>query len=435
MNFSKTQIILLGAGVLIVTLIVLLLVGVIPGLRQKGAVDGPTGQITVWGVYDSERTISDTLIAPFVTANPNAQITYRQMDPRTYEQDLINALAAGTGPDVFYVKNSWLTKHADKLWPLPAENFSLATTKQLFPDVVIQDFTIGSSMYALPLYVDTLALFYNKAIFDNAGIAEPPRTWEDFTELIPKLRIIDATGQLTRAAAAIGGSGRNINSATDLLNLIMLQNGTAMTDQGFTRATFAGSGANAASFYTDFSNPRSKNYTWDSSSHYSLDAFAEENVAMIFNYAYLVPQLRQKNPFLNFGIAPMLQYKNAARQINYPNYFGLGISATSKQKDLALAFITNSTMDAATNIGYLNATGRPPASRQTVAISMADPEIAIFSRQVLTAMDWPKIDDEAIDTSFTKMLELVNSGQLPLARALKQTEEEITALIQRRLQP
>lgn len=431
MQLTKLQIVLIGVGLVIITVVVLLFMGVIPGLKSNTA-GGIVGSLNVWGVYDSEQTMKDTLITDFITANPNVKIEYRQLDPATYESDLVNAMAAGNGPDIFMIKNTWLRKHADKISPLPADLLPSNAMGALFPDVVLNDFIANDKIYALPLYIDTLAMYYNKTIFDNAAIAQPPTTWDELQQLITKLRKTDRNGTVIRPAAAIGGSDHNINAGTDLLNLVMLQFGTKMTDDSVSHATFS-TGAKAVEFYTDFANPRSPYFTWDGSQHYSLDAFAEENTAVIFNYAFQGPLIKNKNPFLNFGIAPMLQIKNAPKAINYANYFGLTVSSTSKQKALAWNFIMSSTLNLVSNVKYLNATNRPPALREIIGFTSDSPEIGLFSRQALTAVSWAKIDDAAIDASFSKMVELIINGQLPIHTALKQSEEEVTGLIQRRL--
>ena len=92
-----------------------------------------------------------------------------------------------------------------------------------------------------------------------------------------------------------------------------------------------------------------------------------------------------------------------------------------------------STLNTVSNIKYLNATNRPPALREIIAVSSSDPDIGLFSRAALTATSWAKIDDSPIDASFSKMVELIINGQLPINTALKQCEEEVSGLIQRRL--
>ncbi len=434
MQFSKTQLILIGGVLLIALVVILLFTGVIPGLRSTQNISTLKGNLTVWGVFDTEQAVNSTLIADFIAKNPQVKITYRKIDDRTYEQDLINALAAGSGPDVFMFKNSWLLKHNDKVVPLPTKDFPIETLRAAFPSIVEQDFTTGGQTYALPLYIDTLSLFYNQKMFDAAGIAQPPTTWEQFLNMIPQLRKTDNLGRITQAAAAIGGSSNNINEATDLLNAIMLQLGVQMVSPQITRATFATAtnGAASVQFYTDFANPRLPQYTWDSAQHYSLDAFTEEKVAMIFNYAYQIPSIKAKNPFLTFSVIPIPQFSQAKKSISYANYWGLAVSSKTADPNLAWQFILNSTLEPTANGKYLNAVSRPPALRELITPNLNDPQIGVFVRQALTAQSWPKIDDASIDYIFTKMIDLINATQMPIEQALKLAEENITTLMQRK---
>ncbi len=429
MNFSKTQVFMIGGGVFIVLLIVLLFTGVIPGLRTgSGTIKG---SLTVWGVFDPDSVIRTSLIDDFQKKNPAIRVTYVQKDPLTYEQDLINAQAAGTGPDVFYFKNTWLLKHGDKVLPADPKLLPVQQIAAVYPDVVVKDFTDENYVYALPLYIDTMALFYNKSIFDNAGIALPPQTWEAVTDAIKRISRFNQTGQIIRAGAAIGASSRSINEATDLLNLIMLQDGSSMVTPDGKRANFSFDAGKAVSFYTSFSNPRSSQYTWDPSQGYSIDAFAEENVGMIFNYDFQIAQLKAKNPFLNFSVAPMPQFAGQKKNINYASYFGLAVSSQSKSPALAWNFVMNSTMDPVANGSYLVAASRPPALRTLIESNINNPDIGIFLRQALTATSWPQIDSSAIDQIFTQMIDSINAGQRSLDVALRQAEESITTLMRR----
>lgn len=424
---------MIAVGLIIVTAVVLLFTGVLPGLREKGG-SQIAGTLTIWGVFDDERTFTDTLIAPFALKYPKVAVTYRKLDEHTYEQDLINALAAGTGPDIFMIKNTWLIKHADKLSPAPETTMIPPKVAELFPNVVLNDFTANGKVYALPLYLDTMALLYNKTIFDNAGIAQPPRTWQELEAILPKLTRYNSSGQITRSGAAIGTGSRNINEATSLLSLIMLQTGVDMLDQNQQSASFSrGKGPAALQFYTHFTQSRDKSYTWDPTFHYSIDAFDEESTAMIFNFAYQIPLIRQKNPFLNFAVAPIPQFKEAPikNQVNYANYFGLGVSNKSKNASIAWDFILEATANDANNVAFLNATGRPPALRSLIAISLDDPAIGVFSRQALTASSWAQIDAPKIDAIFSQMIDAVNFGQSTPQIAIRQAEQQVSALMNR----
>ena len=87
------------------------------------------------------------------------------------------AFAEGNGPDVFEIGNRSLPKWQSVLAQLPAAYASQFGPLQLqndFPSVVQSDFMTTSTptstgIYALPLSIDTLAMFYNKDLFDSAG--------------------------------------------------------------------------------------------------------------------------------------------------------------------------------------------------------------------------------------------------------------------------
>jgi len=177
MNLSRPQIIVLVSAGAVGLFIALLLTGVIPGLRN--ALEKPPElTLTVWGVEN--RSVFQGLQADYEKLRPNVRVDYEQLNPATYEQELINALAAGQGPDVIMLHSSWLPKHFNKIVPVSDAQLNLKTLRELFPSVAEQNFAPDGPIYALPLYIDTLALFYNQDIFDKNGVAVPPKDWLEF---------------------------------------------------------------------------------------------------------------------------------------------------------------------------------------------------------------------------------------------------------------
>lgn len=390
-----------------------------------------TGRIKIWGVFD-DIGIFRPLIADFQKSNPNVNVEYTKINPDTYEQDLINALATAQGPDLFMFHNSWLPKHFDKLHPLSESELPMVTFRKLFPSVVEQDFAPDGVIYALPLYIDTLAMFYNKDILDTKGIALPPKTWAEFQNLVPKLRELDRSGKVITAGAAIGGSERSINRATDILNLLMIQAGAPMVKSDFSAAQFSQQGLQSLNFYTQFASPASPYYTWNDSLPYSIDHFIEGNAAIMFNYSHQIPIIKAKNPFLNFATAPMLQPKDAQNTINWANYWGMAVSAKTPKATAAWSFIKWLTTNEQPALQYLKATGRPPALRSLVDNFTANPELNVFSAQSLTARSWPQIDNVVVEKSFSNMIENVVTGKMTANRAISQSENEITQLMLRK---
>jgi len=314
LNLTRNQIIIIGIAGLIVLFFVLLFLGLIPGIKPPGSGGGtlaPSSQtkINFWGVSEANNgNAIQSIIDEYSKINNTVSISYRQFDnPDTYEKTLLNALATGQGPDIFMLHNTWLPKHLSKLAAVPETIFNLGYLQQLFPDIIKSDFVSQNKIFALPLYIDTLALVYNKDILNLKSIALAPRTWSDFQNLIPQLRQLNTLNQITKPAAAIGGSNKSIDSASDLLSALMLQFGSQFVNSSG-EINFGNQGLAAFNFYISFANPSSGYYTWNDNLTSSIDSFSQGDLAMIFNYNSSLRLIKAKNPYLNIRVAPLPQF-------------------------------------------------------------------------------------------------------------------------------
>jgi multiple sugar transport system substrate-binding protein len=430
MKFTRRQVIILLAGVVLVAGLLFLFYYV----TRKPSV-GPVVTLSVWGVDDA--TAVGDLGAAYTAYRPNVTVTYTQVDPAQYETKLLKAFAAGTGPDVFEVLNRSLGRWKSALAPLPTSStqFSVDLMNQEFPGVAADDFTSAGRIYAVPLSIDTLAMFYNKDYFDSAGIALPPTTWDDFDAVIPKLRQLDAQGRVVRAAVALGGTRANMANANDLVALMMLQNGTQMVSDDRTYATFANgnSGQAAVNFYLQFSNAGSPYYTWNSAMGDALQSFAQGNTAIYFGYHADLAAIQAKAPFLNVGVAPIPQPSGSTVNVNYPKYYGLAASKTG-QTAYAWDFILYSTIYPAGENLYLKDTSAPAAQRQAIQTQetpspskATDVTLPVFAGQALSAKSWYEPDDEQADAAFDTMLQNILNGAQDVPTALRSAEDAVTA--------
>lgn len=434
MNTNRLFYILAGIITFVVFLTVILILRNIGG----GALNQPV-TLQFWGVFD-QKSVYDPMIRDFQAQNPNIKIVYRTFAYEDYERSLLDALAAGTGPDIFMMHNTWLPKHGDKITPLPGEFpeygplMTLKDFQDQFVDVTAQDLIYNNNIYGLPLYVDTLALYYNKDLLNNAGITRPAQTWEEFNSDVETITRLDGSGNITQSAAAIG-TARNINRSTDILTNLMIQSGVRMTDAENTSATFSSSinntavGEIALKFYTDFANPSVRTYTWNNAQHYSIDAFTEGRTAMMFNYSHQIPALKAKAARLNFGIAPMPQILPSDSR-TYANYWASTVSNQSKSPNDAWRFLIYLTSkEGASN--YLNATLRPAARRDLIELQRNDLDLGVFALQALSARSWFQIDNTAIETIFADMIDDVNLGRATIREALQNAESRVNVLMSR----
>jgi ABC-type glycerol-3-phosphate transport system substrate-binding protein len=433
MKFTQKQIVIIAGGVL---LLIIIFGALYLGLRPSAQSQKVT--LTAWGTDPSN--VFEDLASAYKTADPGATINYTQISPANYDQTLLEAFAAGDGPDLFEIGNRELPKWQSVAAPIPttlASDFNLSTLQNDFPTVVGQDFVADNEIYALPLDLDTLAMYYNKDIFDSAGIVYPPTNWNDFETDIPKLRILNGQGQITRAAAAIGGSETSIANAPDLVFLLMLQNGTQMISSDGTTATFNGGssgssngdpGLDAFNFYLQFANSASPYYTWNDSMGDAVQSFISGNSAILFDYASAMATIKAQQPFLNFGIAPMPQPASSTISVNYPEYTGL---AVSRQGQIAAAwqFVLFATTNPAGEAVYTKDTGEPPATRAYIAANLNDPTYGVFAAQALTARSWYEADDAQIDSIMNTAIQGVLNGSTDSAQALGTAQDSVSSVM------
>lgn len=429
---NKLLYILVGSIALLIFLTIIMII------RSTGGASTAPVKLEFWGVFDEPSTF-DAAIRAYENQHSNVKISYRNFSYDQYEESVIQALAAGTGPDIWMIENTWLAKHGDKLAPLPdkiaGEKLPLMTIKDFqdqFVDVAFKDLVMNGKIYSLPLYIDTLALYYNKDLLNTAGITRPPATWDEFNNDMTRLTQLDASRNIVRSGAAIGTS-RNINRSTDILMSLMLQSGVQMTNSDNTNATFSRSvdnqrlGEIALQYYTDFTNKSKLVYCWDDTQHYSIDAFAEENTAMMFNYSYQIPFLRSKATRLNFDVAPMPQL-SLDNIRTYANYWSPAVSLSSKNIGPAWQFIAYlASADGARS--YLDATNRPAARRDLIELQKTDPDIGVYATQALSARSWYQVDSVAIEKIFADMIDDVNLNRLNYKDAIQKAESKVSVLM------
>ena len=375
--------------------------------------------ITYWRVFDDSDAF-DEIINKYRAIHPSVNIEYKKLRYSEYESELLNALAEDRGPDIFSINNTWMSKYQTKLAPMPdsitmtypvtegtiqkSVVYQTKTTKSLstkelkdnFVDVVSGDVILNDGkIYGLPLSVDTLAMYYNRDLLNNAGISQIPNYWnKEFLQDVKKLTKQDSKKNIIQAGAALGGS-KNINRYSDILSVLMMQSGAVMSDGDkilFNTQPNQSSnyypGTDALRFYMDFADQAKESYTWNNDMQNSLDMFMSGNLAIMFSYAYDLETIKAQAPKLNFSIAKLPQIEgNPPTNINFANYWVEVVSKKSKNTDVAWDFIQFITKEEQAKI-YLDKTKRPTALRSLVAKQEEDSDISVFANQVLTAKSW-----------------------------------------------
>lgn len=427
-------------------------------------------ELEVWGTFDDSDAYQE-IFTQYRELNPHiSKINYRKLPVESYQQDLLEALAAGNGPDIFMIRNSWLGDFSNKMVPAPEGMIPEKNYRESFPDIAADDFySADGALYGVPISIDSLALYYNKDIFNANGIARPPATWEEVEQLVPRLTQIDNFGTINQSAIAMG-TAQNVNRSTDILTALFYQKGAPLT-KGETSPDITDEKSQAAlQFYNQFANIRSSLYTWNQNQHYSLDAFYEGRLAMMINYSWQYPTIKQKNAKLNIGIAPLPQFAGST-PVNQANYWGYGVARNKTftgdakdpqalSKDLYdqvrvfeswqflkyFAFaqekknfrfqngVSGKSAELVSPIDpskeYLEKTGKPAARRDLIAEQQQDVILGPFASGNLIAKNWVHNNVDAIEGVLAELITTTYNGGASLRDALAVAGRRMTTLLQ-----
>lgn len=124
----------------------------------------------------------ETLIETFEAENPGVAVEYTALPFDSYFTRLQTDFAAGNAPDVFELNYENFVTFASRGSLLPMND--LGGLENTFYPAALDAFKYEDTQYGLPITFSTVVLFYNKDLFDAAGVAYPTEdwTWADVTK-------------------------------------------------------------------------------------------------------------------------------------------------------------------------------------------------------------------------------------------------------------
>ena len=134
----------------------------------------------------------DQMIQLFQAEHPNITVKVETAPFADYFTKLQTLIAGGTAPDVFELNYENFVTYADKgllldLFPMMKADTTL--DPKVYSERANQAFSYNGMQLGLPATFSTVVLFYNKDLFDKAGVAYPTAdwTWQDAVEAGKKL--------------------------------------------------------------------------------------------------------------------------------------------------------------------------------------------------------------------------------------------------------
>jgi ABC-type glycerol-3-phosphate transport system substrate-binding protein len=412
-----------------------IIAGVAIFAMSKGGTGTVSATVVVWGTIP-EDTFSNTFSASSLASNRNIKATYVRKDAQDFDSDFVEALAEGTGPDVVILSDGLLYKNRNKLVTIPYKTYS----ERIFKDTFIEEgeiFLSPNGIVAIPFTIDPIVMYWNRDLFANNQISQPPIYWEQMPNLVNKLTKKDSSGNVFQSTLAFG-EWSNVTNAKEIVSMLLLQAGTPITarsddavvsvlDSQFNYPTPPGQ--SAIDFYTQFSNQTSSTYTWNRSLPNSLNSFLSGNLAIYFGYASELFQILQKNSNLNYDVAVVPQIKDTKKKVVFGRMQALAITKQSKQVAAAFAVI-NALTEPNALLALEKITSLPPVRRDMLANAPADAYRNVFYNSALISHTFIDPNPTVTAKIFKVMIESITSGKSRVYDALSQASAELNSELQ-----
>jgi multiple sugar transport system substrate-binding protein len=379
-----------------------------------------SGTVVFWQFQPQD--LMEELVAEFEAANPDIDVELQTLTWDSGYEKIVMAFASGSAPDLLELGSTWVAKfHSESsLEDLTAETGDLAGDLLMW-----ETCTFGGKRFGVPWLVGTRVLFYNRTLFEEAGLDpdSPPETWG---QMLEAARIIDQMGD------DVYGFGLNTGERYIMYKKFMpfaWGNGGRILSEDMTRAEINSlANIDALRFYLSL-RVRSLLERQDMID----EMFKQGKVGMIISGGWNLKRIPEDAPDLDFDVALVPRHDHRDLHASFAGAEVLVVPEGSKKGAAVKLARFLADPDQALRISS-RAKGVQPASRRAAEDPYYEdhPMEKLLLEQLKTAKSppatpyWVEIEDV-----LNLRLEQALLGKLSAERALSEMEREINAILKR----
>ena len=327
------------------------------------------------------------LIEQFEAENPGIKVIQNSDIPYdSFRDELAASAPAGVGPDVVTLFYGWIPAFVDAgyLVPLPSDPFSEEFILETFSPMVANSKFEGE-YWALPTAVRTLALFWNKDLFEEAGLDPevPPATLDEFVEMAIATTQYDGNGtdifNIIKEGHAPALAAQDHHWFREVL--VRQFGGAPYSEDGRTVTWNSEAGCEAfswlAAFETEYKTGSNDLFT------NATEAFVNGESALHVDGSFRLGTIAKNNPDLNFGVAELPVGPNGERS-TFGSYWTHGITRRAAEDEArmeaAVKFLQFITSPEAGTL-WVNEVGELPAQLEAASdpAILEDPLLGPFA--------------------------------------------------------
>ena len=377
--------------------------------------------IGAWGGNDQEAAALDKMIAEFENAT-GADVELKIYTD--YNTQIQADFVAGTAPDAFYIDGSMFPFYSNLgvMEPLDKEEMDAG---QYYENLLSAFTAEDGTVYCIPKDVSTLATYYNIDMLEEVGVKpeDIPDALDDYKEFLTDLQ---AKLDEKHGEGQVAAMTYNLDMSRNLY--ILEADGDSIIDEdGKSQITQPGILSNLE-IMTDLAQSGCRQTPKDLGLGWNGEAFGAGKAAIMEEGNWVYTTL--KNDYdVNFGVKEMPTYKGTQYSMAFT--VGWGISAASKEKELAKAWIKYATGIDGMEI-WCSGAGCLP-SRADVAEKMdveSDPVWKVHSDMTKIATPWQNgTTIDIVNSNYQNFGPSAFKGESTAEEAMKKVDDQANSEI------
>ncbi|MEU5047036.1 extracellular solute-binding protein [Streptomyces griseorubiginosus] len=164
------------------------------GDSDGGSSDGTT-TVEWWNISTTEpaKTVWAGLAKKFEAQNPKVKIKIVQLENDAYKSKMTALTASGKLPDIFHTWGGGVLKQQVDAGLVEDLTDRTKPWSDGLLKVTKDPYILDDKLYGVPFDMGMIGFWYNKKLFKQAGVSEPPTTWGGFLEAVSKLKAKNIT--------------------------------------------------------------------------------------------------------------------------------------------------------------------------------------------------------------------------------------------------
>ncbi|MBB0243927.1 extracellular solute-binding protein [Streptomyces alkaliphilus] len=145
------------------------------------------------GTTEPTATIYDQWVQDFEEQNPGVKVNVTALENEAFKSKMTTITAGGDMPDVFSTWGGGVLAQQVEAGLVKDLDVVGGTTMDQFTEAALSPYRVNGTSYGIPVDAGMVGFWYNKALFEEAGVEETPTTWSEFLDVVQTLKDADIT--------------------------------------------------------------------------------------------------------------------------------------------------------------------------------------------------------------------------------------------------